>query len=228
MGNTKVLCTISGPLELKRVGVAPGAAGNEARIEVEIGIAGFAGVDRARRTKGDRRTAELQYTIASAFEEVVRTELFPHSTICINLHVLALDGGLLGALVNAATLALVDAGIPMTDYLVACSAGVLASTTISSKAAPKAPRIPGLSIAAGVDDVDDPLLDLSGLEEQDVPFLTVGIVGDGKVSICICETRVEMGRVEEMVAVGIDGCKAIKRILDGVVREHGRKMLQEG
>jgi exosome complex component RRP41 len=114
----------------------------------------------------------------------------------------------------------------MSDYLVACTAGVLASTTISSKAAPRAPRIPGLSVSAAVDDVDDPLLDVSGLEEQDVPFITVAIVGEGNVSVCVCETRVEMGRFEEMVAVSIDGCKAVKKILDGVVRAHGRKMLE--
>jgi exosome complex component RRP41 len=116
----------------------------------------------------------------------------------------------------------------MSDYLVACTAGVLSSTTISSKAAPRGPRIPGLHASATVDDVDDPLLDLCGMEEQDVPFVTVGVVGEDQVSVCICETRMEMGRFEEMVGVSIDGCKAIKRILDGVVRAHGRKMLEEG
>jgi exosome complex component RRP41 len=54
MGNTKVICTVSGPQELKRTGVQPASGGNEARIEVEIGIAGFAGVDRKRTSKGDR------------------------------------------------------------------------------------------------------------------------------------------------------------------------------
>jgi exosome complex component RRP41 len=39
---------------------------------------------------------------------------------------------------------------------------------------------------------------------------------------------VEMGRFEEMVAVGIDGCKAVRRTLDGVVRAHGRRMLDDG
>jgi exosome complex component RRP41 len=174
------------------------------------------------------RTSELQHTITSALESIIQTHLYPHSTITINLHVLALDGGLLAALINASTLALIDAGIPMSDYLIACTAGVLASTTISSKAAPRAPRIPGLSVSAAVDDVDDPLLDLSGLEEQEVPFVTIGIVEEGKVSVCVCETRVEMSRFEEMVAVSVDGCKAVKKILDGVIRAHGKRMLEDG
>ena len=54
MGNTKVICTVSGPQELKRTGLQPSGGGNEARIEVEVGIAGFAGVDRKRTSKGDR------------------------------------------------------------------------------------------------------------------------------------------------------------------------------
>lgn len=175
-----------------------------------------------------RRTSELQHTLVSAFESIVQTHLYPHSTITINLHVLALDGGLLAALINASTLALVDAGIPMSDYLVGCTAGVLASTTISSKAAPRAPKIPGLSVSVTADDLDDPLLDLSGLEEQEVPFVTIAIVEEGKVSVCVCETRVEMGRFEEMVAVSVDGCKAVKKILDSVVRAHGKRMIDEG
>jgi exosome complex component RRP41 len=54
MGNTKVLCTVSGPQELKRVGAQLSGGGTEARIEVEVGIAGFAGIDRKRTGKNDR------------------------------------------------------------------------------------------------------------------------------------------------------------------------------
>jgi exosome complex component RRP41 len=54
MGNTKVLCTVSGPQEVKRAGVQQGGSGTEARIEVEVGIAGFAGLDRKRIGKNDR------------------------------------------------------------------------------------------------------------------------------------------------------------------------------
>ena len=52
MGNTKVICTISGPQEQRRAGARDQSA--EAKIEVEIGIAGFSGVDRKRRARGDR------------------------------------------------------------------------------------------------------------------------------------------------------------------------------
>ena len=62
MGNTKVICTVSGPAELRRsaaastVGSAGGARNDDdkAGITVEISIAGFSGVDRKRRGRGDK------------------------------------------------------------------------------------------------------------------------------------------------------------------------------
>lgn len=45
--------------------------------------------------------------------------------IDIYLHVIQSDGGVLPVSVNAASLALVDAGVAMSDLVVACSAGYL-------------------------------------------------------------------------------------------------------
>ncbi|KAK4986004.1 Exosome non-catalytic core component [Elasticomyces elasticus] len=205
MGNTKVICTVAGPAESRKGG---GGGGNaEAKIEVEIGIAGFSGVERKRRGKGDKRTSEMQHTIASAFSANLFAHLYPHSTITVNLHVLSQDGSLLAACLNATTLALIDAGIPMSDYIVACTAGSTASY-------------------ASNDEDADPLLDLNGLEEQELPFLTVGTLGAGeKVSVLIMETRMQMTRLEAMLAAGVDGCRQIRSILDGVVRAHGKAVL---
>jgi exosome complex component RRP41 len=50
MGNTKVICTVHGPAETKR----GGGGGGDATVAVEIGIAGFSGVDRKRRARNDK------------------------------------------------------------------------------------------------------------------------------------------------------------------------------
>ena len=156
----------------------------------------------------DRRTAEMQTTIANAFTSTLFTHLYPHSTITISLHVLAQDGSLLAACLNAATLALIDAGIPMSDYIVACTSGSTSSYSSNDESA-------------------DPLLDLNGMEEQELPFLTVGTLGAGeKVSVLVMETRVQIGRLEGMLAVGVDGCKQVREILDQVVRRQGKKILE--
>jgi exosome complex component RRP41 len=150
----------------------------------------------------------MQHTISSAFSDTVFTSFYPHSTINIMLHVLSQDGALLAACINAATLALIDAGVPMRDYIVACTTGSTASY-------------------ASNDEDADPLLDLNGLEEQELPFLTIGTSGgDDKVNILIMETRVQMKRLEPMLSVGLDGCKQMRQLLDRIVREHGTRLLK--
>lgn len=148
-----------------------------------------------------RRTSEMSHTLATAFTPLLHTHLYPHSTITINIHILSQDGSLLAASLNAATLALIDAGIPMSDYLTAVTAAAGPSTD---------------------SETSDPLLDLNGLEEQELPFLTIGTVG-GRVSVLVMETRVRMEKVEGMIAVGVDGCKRVREILDGAVKGFGKK-----
>ena len=147
-------------------------------------------------------------TIASAFQPNLFTHLYPHSTITLSLHLLSSDGSVLAALLNASTLALIDAGIPMKDYICACTAGSTSSYSSNDESA-------------------DPLLDLNAQEELELPFLTVGILGESdSVSVLVMETKVQAGRLEGMLAVGVDGCKQVREVLDGVVRERGARILE--
>jgi len=53
MGNTKVICTVTGPSEAKSTG-GNRSGGDRADVQVSISIAGFSGVDRKRRGRGDK------------------------------------------------------------------------------------------------------------------------------------------------------------------------------
>ncbi|KAK3697002.1 Exosome non-catalytic core component [Vermiconidia calcicola] len=209
MGQTKIICTVHGPSEGRRTGGGGGRdQSNSARIDTEISIAGFSGVDRKRRNGKDKRVQEMCHTVESAFSSTLFTHLYPHSTVSIVLHVLSQDGSLLAACLNAATLALVDAGVPMSDYVAACTTGSTGSY-------------------ASDDEEADPLLDLNGVEEQELPFLTIGASGgEDKVNVLIVETKVPMVRLEAMISVGLDGCRQIRGILDEIVRAHGKKVLE--
>jgi exosome complex component RRP41 len=157
----------------------------------------------------------MQYTIAHAFATTLFTHLDPHSTITITLHVLSQDGSLLAACLNAATLALIDAGVPMSDYIAACTTGSTAAYADKEEEA-------------------DPVLDLNRLEEQELPFLTIATgrgrqsAGDeeDKVNVIIMETKVQMARLEALISAGLDGCKQVKKILDDIVRAHGKRVLE--
>jgi exosome complex component RRP41 len=150
----------------------------------------------------------MSVTLSSTFARTIFTALFPHSIITLSLHILSQDGSLLAALLNASTLALIDAGIPMRDYICSCTAGSTSSYSSNDEAA-------------------DPLLDLNLSEELELPFLTVATVGaTDEVAVLVMETRVQVGRLEGMLAVGVDGCKQVREIMDNVVRERGRGILE--
>ncbi|ROV99735.1 hypothetical protein VSDG_03135 [Cytospora chrysosperma] len=223
MGNTKVMCVVTGPTDqqsARRAGALGGAGGGaqqqrseqekEAEVNVSIVVAGFSSVDRKRRGRGDKRISEMQSTVSHALASTLHTNVYPHSTISFSLHVLSQDGSLLACLLNACTLAAIDAGIPMTDYIAACTAG-------------------STSTYAANDEAADPLLDLNHQEEQELPSLTVATLGTSdKVVVLVCEARVQVGRLEGMLAVGVDGCKQVRQILDTCVREKGKRMIREG
>ncbi|KPI37649.1 Exosome complex component SKI6 [Cyphellophora attinorum] len=212
MGNTMVVCTVTGPRESSR-----GASrdNTQSTVETEITIAPFATTDRRKRPRNDKRLLELQTTISSAFQAHLYTHIYPRSTISIALHVLSLDGSLLAACLNAASLALVDAGIPMPSVLSAVTSGVIVDPDRDD------------ATAEGV-------LDLNNAEENELPFLTVGTVkavddGDGgedKVSVCMMETRVPGSRLELMLATAVDGCRVVRGRMEAEVRQQGIKVLK--
>jgi hypothetical protein len=58
MGNTTIMCSVHGPAEGRRGDATGGAAGSSgAVVEVDVNVAGFAGVDRKRRAGGSDKYA---------------------------------------------------------------------------------------------------------------------------------------------------------------------------
>ena len=53
MSNTKIICTVLGPRQPTRGGGGRDTSA-KASIEVEIGIAGFSGMDRKKRSRTDK------------------------------------------------------------------------------------------------------------------------------------------------------------------------------
>ncbi|KAJ5986203.1 3' exoribonuclease family domain 1-domain-containing protein [Penicillium sp. IBT 35674x] len=219
MGNTSIMCSVHGPAEGRR-GDAAGSSG--AVVEVDVNVAGFAGVDRRRRGGGgDKTSSRIAVILRSTFQSHLHTYLYPHSTISIHVSVLSSDGSVLAAAINACTLALVDAGIPMPGLLCGCTAGMSGSAST-----PKDPRHDEL----------DPLLDLSLPEEQELPLMTIAtttVVPGGEnnmddddeettVALMTMDSKLHSTYTETMLAVGIDGCNQIRELLEGVIKGSNR------
>ncbi|KAK7208442.1 ribosomal protein S5 domain 2-type protein [Myxozyma melibiosi] len=204
-GNTKVICNVVGPGEPTGGGVG-GSGGNQRAkddnrviLTVKAVVAPFSTIDRRKRSGNDNRVQEMCLTIQHIFEEAVMGHLQPRSQIEISLYVLSQDGGMLQACINAVSLALVDAGIPMYDYVCACTAGMYDKEV---------------------------LLDLNRLEENDMPFLTMATLGaTRKVALMQLETRVGIDRLEPMMAAAMSGCHHLRDVMDAEVRKHGKSRL---
>lgn len=145
---------------------------------------------------------------------------------------LSSDGSLFAACINASTMALVDAGIPMPSLLCACTVGM--SGRASTPAAPEQTRV------GGINESLDPLLDMSAPEELELPFMTVANTNPSStnidtmdddeenqvISIIQMESGVHVSYLDTMLAVGIDGCKQVRQILNGVIKAAGKRVLE--
>lgn len=148
-GNTKVIAVVYGPRELTsmttaaaggNVGSVGTGSGNAASntqpravINCEYTQAPFATSERRTQRMGDRKKMENALAIKQVFEACIQTHLYPRSQIDIFIQVLHADGSEMAASINAITLALIDAGIGLNDFVVACSAGYLQQALLCGK-----------------------------------------------------------------------------------------------
>ncbi|KAF6038136.1 EXOSC4 [Bugula neritina] len=127
-GNTKVLATVYGPHEV--TGAKSKALHDRVLVNCQYSMATFSTGERKRRPRGDRKSIEMTLHMQQTFEAAILTQLYPKSQIDIFVEVLQSDGGNYCASINAATLALIDAGIPMKDIVCACSASFMKETAV--------------------------------------------------------------------------------------------------
>ncbi|KAH7423791.1 hypothetical protein KP509_12G074100 [Ceratopteris richardii] len=118
MGNTKVIAAVYGPHEVQN---RSQQLLDQALVFSDLSMANFSTGDRRRKQKGDRRSVEISLVIRQSMEAAIMTHLLPRTQIDIFVHVLQADGGTRSACINAASLALADAGIPMRDIVASCA-----------------------------------------------------------------------------------------------------------
>lgn len=172
---------------------------DQAHINVEVKILPFSTIERTKkRGKNDKNLQEMGISIQRLFQEALLVHLYPRTVIDVSLFIVAQDGGLYSACINAATLALIDAGISMVDY-VSCASTAMFGTNA--------------------------LLDPSYSEEREVPFVNVAIIGKSeRISLLLCESRLPLDRLETALAVSLSGCHSLRELMDKEVRAHGKSL----
>jgi exosome complex component RRP41 len=179
MGKNKVIAAVFGPREVHPRHLQDPS---KAVIRYRYNMAPFS-VEERKRPGPDRRSVEISKVSKEAFEAVIMKELFPRSAIDIFVEVLQADAGSRTACLNAASVALVDAGVPMKGMIT--------------------------SVAVGKADgqlVLDPMKEEDNFGEADIPFAF--LIRNGKIeSIALLQmdgrmTREEIKKAMELAKKG--------------------------
>ncbi len=119
MGKTRVLCVVRGPMECIPSHIADP---ERAILDVAYRMATFSTEERKSPTPS-RREIELSKIIREALEPALFLEEYPRMMIKVYCLVLQADAGTRTASINAASLALAHAGIPMRDLVTSVAVG---------------------------------------------------------------------------------------------------------
>ncbi|EPS74102.1 hypothetical protein M569_00653 [Genlisea aurea] len=196
MGNTKVIAAVYGPREVQN---RSQQSNDQALIRCEYSMASFSVGDRMRKPKGDRRSTEISLVIRQTMEASILTHLMPRSQIDIFVQVLQADGGTRSACINAATLAIADAGIPMRDLVTSCAAGYLNGK---------------------------PLLDLSYVEDSGGgPDVTLGLLPKlDEVTLLQMDSKLEIETFESVMQLAMEGCRAVANYIRQILLSNTKKL----
>ncbi|KAJ2780678.1 exosome non-catalytic core subunit rrp46 [Coemansia javaensis] len=111
-GDTSVLCGVLGPVDVRVYDEKLDRAHVEVRFRPDIGLP-------ATKDKW------VEAALRSTFERVILGHLHPRTLVQINVQVRQGDGSVDAAAINATTLALVDASVPLRTMVAAASCAVL-------------------------------------------------------------------------------------------------------
>lgn len=183
MGRNKIICGVFGPREMHP---KHQAKPNEAVLRCRYHMAPFS-VDPRRSPAPSRRDQEISMVMRSALEPAVFLERYPRASIDVYVEVLEADGGTRCASINAAAVALVDAGIPMRDLVASCAAGKIE---------------------------DKLILDLGDYEDKkgqsDMPVAYMPKLN--KVTLLQMDGIMSTNEAEDAVNLAIDGCKKVYEV----------------
>jgi exosome complex component RRP41 len=125
-GKNKILAAVFGPRELHPKHLA---LPDRMVLRCRYHMAPFS-VQERKSPAPSRREIELSKVIRESLEPSIFLDYYPRTAIDVFIEVLQADGSTRCASIVAAALAIADAGIPMRDLVVACSAGKVDDTII--------------------------------------------------------------------------------------------------
>ena len=189
-GGNKILAGVFGPRDVHPKHMSNPDTGI---LRVRYHMEPFS-VGERKKPAPSRREIEISKVITEALRPAVMLEKFPRTALDVYLEVLQADGGTRCAALDAASVAIADAGIPMRDLVCACAAGKAADTII---------------------------LDVNNEEDQagqaDMP---IGYMPSlGKITLLQLDGVLTTDEYKKCIELGLEGCKQVYEIQKNALRE---------
>jgi len=118
-GKNKIIAAVFGPKEVHPKHMM---RNDQAIIKCRYHMMPFS-TDTRKNPSLSRREIEISKVIREAIQPAIIMEDYPRTAIEVYVEILQSDGGSRCAAINAASVALADAGINMRDLITACAAG---------------------------------------------------------------------------------------------------------
>ncbi|CAD8134966.1 unnamed protein product [Paramecium octaurelia] len=113
-GLTEVICLVQGPR----------AKTQSELLLIEYSVSPFSNIESKRSSKFDKDYSMFAENLKESFENLIILDENGKSEISISVCVIQNDGSSKSAVFNAITLALLDAGVSMKDFLVSVTVGL--------------------------------------------------------------------------------------------------------
>lgn len=234
VGLTTVTATVHGPMPCRS---RKEELNDRAFLQVIVQNAPFSSalktVPSTSNSTSDRQLSQAASWTQKALEAALILTNFPKSKIVVQISILSDDGGTLCAGINAATLALIDAGLPLKDWVVACAAGGTLPVTTNS-AGDETQVLIGEQ-GGNSEWTSSIFVDLNRTEERSLGQ-TVGtplhlpcaiLPQRGTLVLAQCDARVPSWEaMEEVMQVAMQGCQAVFVQLQAAVRDYALQRLR--
>ena len=189
MGGNKIIAGVFGPRKAQPRHLAHP---DKAVLRTLYRMATFS-VDERKSPAPSRREVELSMVIRNALEPSVFVEYYPKTLLDLSIQILAADGGTRCAAINAASLALADAGIALKDLVSAVAVGKVE---------------------------DKIILDLSDIEDKEGQGdLPLAIMPQHKeITLLQFDGKMTAAEFQEAIDLGLEGIKPIYQLQQETIR----------
>ena len=193
-GDTVAIAAVYGPRQLHPQHMQDPSTGI---LRVNYDLLSFSVYDR-KKPGPSRRSQEISKVTEWALAPVLDLKEFPNTVIDVQIYIIQADAGTRTAGINAASLALAHAGIPMKDLVCSVALGKLDKDMVV--------------------DVDKSEEDFEGGEgPTDFPIAKIG-TGD-QFSLLQLDGKIQPERVKEVIALADKSCKQIYEVQKKALKE---------